>query len=341
MKKITSFLLTLLLFSCASKSQHNITLQPSSNFIIAFGSCNDQNRENNLWGDILKNKPNVWVWGGDNIYADTDDMQKMESDYLKVKASDGYKKILENTNVLGTWDDHDYGINDGGVEFIKKDTAQQLFLNFFNVATNDLRRKQQGIYHSRLFTVRDESIKIIVLDTRYFRTQLTKDPSGKKRYIPNLTNHGTILGETQWNWLENELKSSTATFNIIVTSIQFLSREHGWETWGTMPNEITKMQNLIVSSKAKGVLFISGDRHISEISKSDLDGLDYPLFDVTSSGLTHTYEDFISEPNQYRVSKVISKKNFGVLKFNLHLNTLTIELRGLGNELLESMVQQY
>ena len=70
-------------------------------------------------------------------------------------------------------------------------------------------------------------------------------------------------------------------------------------------------------------------------------GLKYPLYDFTSSGLTHTYEEFISEPNQFRVSKVIKEKNFGVLKFDLETNTVKMEIRGLQNSLLASVIQKY
>jgi alkaline phosphatase D len=244
-------------------------------------------------------------------------------------------------DILGTWDDHDFGVNDGGVEYLKKDSAQQLLLNFLDVDLNDIRRKRKGVYHSQLFNIDEKNIKIIVLDTRYFRTPLTVDPTGEKRYVPNPTNTGTILGEEQWQWLEKEIRNTTADFNIIVSSIQFLSYEHGFETWGNMPNEVEKLKDIIVNSKAKNVILLSGDRHISEISSTKIKGLKYPLYDFTSSGLTHTYEEFISEPNQFRVSKVIKEKNFGVLRFDLKSNTVIMEIRGLKNNLLESVTQKY
>ena len=76
-----------------------------------------------------------------------------------------------------------------------------------------------------------------------------------------------MLGETQWNWLKNELKTSRANYNIIVSSIQFLSAEHGFESWGTMPNEVKKMENLLKETNAKNTIILSGDRHISEFSR--------------------------------------------------------------------------
>jgi len=342
MKTAIYILLLIILISCKdNKTAPNNVSNSNPNFIIAFGSCNNQRLENNLWAEITKNKPDVWIWGGDIIYADTENMQLMQSYYNQVKSNNKYQTFKRDIDILGTWDDHDYGVNDGGTEFIKKDSAQQLFLDFFDIPINDPRRSQKGVYHSEIYNVGKENIKIILLDTRYFRTALSEDPTGDRRYIPNTNDEGTILGNDQWIWLENELTTSTSNFNIIVSSIQFLSHEHGWETWGNMPHEVKKLQNLIVSSKANGVLLLSGDRHLSEISAIELDGLNYPLYDFTSSGLTHSYESYTHEPNAYRKSKVISIKNFGLLKFNLASNTVTMELRGLENNLLEDCIQKY
>ncbi len=343
--KTLFFIITLIiLVSCTNNktSQHqNNNANDNTNFTIAFGSCNHQNAPNSLWNDILKNKPNLWIWGGDIIYADTENMKLMQSYYNLVKNDSNYANFKNNVDILGTWDDHDFGINDGGAEYIRKDSAQQLLLDFLDVPINDARRNQKGIYHSQLFKIGKKSIKVILLDTRYFRTALTEDPSGKKRYIPNMDNNGTMLGMTQWNWLESELKNSNSDFNIIMSSIQFLSHEHGWESWGNMPHEVEKLQQIIVDSKAKGVLILSGDRHLSEISAKNLEGLKYPLYDFTSSGLTHSYENYTFEPNEYRKSTVISVKSFGILNFDLQSNSVTMELRGLHNTLLDSISQKY
>ena len=344
MRIVISLFISAFLISC-NPNKTNIKKKDKTNkqndFVIAFGSCNNQFLKNDLWPEIEKNQPNIYIWGGDIIYADTHNMKLMDSYYEMVKNNDDYKNFRNMVPVIGTWDDHDFGVNDGGAEFIKKDSAQQLLLDFLDVGPNDIRRKRKGVYHSQIFNVGEKNIKIIVLDTRYFRTPLTEDPTGGKRYVPNPTNTGTMLGEEQWLWLEKELLNTSADFNIIVSSIQFLSYEHGFETWGNMPHEVEKLKDIIVNSKAKNIIFLSGDRHISEISSTKITGLIYPLYDFTSSGLTHTYEEFISEPNQYRVSKVIKEKNFGILKFDLKTNTVNMEIRGLQNKLLESVTQKY
>ena len=331
--------LFLLIFSC--KPAENVLKTSSSEpLTLAFGSCDNQKLPNTLWDDVDKNKPLVWIWGGDNIYCDTDDMSELQKCYEYKKNQPEYQNFIKNKTIIGTWDDHDYARNDGGEEFEHKKESQQLFLDFFDVPKNSERRKRDGVYDSFIIKNSDgKSVQILVLDTRFFRSKLTPDSSKKKRYLPQET--GTMLGETQWNWLQEKLKNSKNDFNIIVSSVQFLSNKHGFEMWGNMPNEVKKLENLIVSSKAKNVIILSGDRHISEFSKKEISNLPYPLIDFTSSGLTHVYEGFKSEENPYRTGFVVNKKNFGILKINLATNKVFFEIRGEENKLLESYAVQY
>ncbi|MDP3311799.1 alkaline phosphatase D family protein [Lutibacter sp.] len=335
----------LLQVSCQSSQNKNtkeqIQKNDSSNFILSFGSCNNQVLPNNLWKAIEKHNPTVWIWGGDVIYSDTNDMKYLQKNYDVQLANEDYKHFSSEVDILGTWDDHDYGLNDGGEEYEFKKESQQLFLNFLKVKKEDPRRLKEGVYFSKNYIINEHSIKVIILDTRYFRTKLTAATDTSKRYKPSNNPGNTMLGEKQWEWLSNELKTSTATFNVIMSSIQFLSNEHGFECWGTMPTEIKKLEELLLTSKAKNTIILSGDRHISEFSKKDINGLDYPLIDFTSSGLTHSYTNFTEEPNAYRIGNVVSIKSFGLLKFNFLKMEVLMEIRGEENKLLESLIQKY
>jgi len=308
---------------------------------IAFGSCNNQRIENKLWIEVLKHHPDLWIWGGDNAYSDTDDMVKLKADYDKVLFNEDYIKLKKSTEITGTWDDHDYGLNDGGEEFHAKKGSQQLFLDFLGVPENDDRRKREGVYSSRLLEFPEGKIKVIVLDTRYFRSALTKSQNSKKRYQASVYGKGTMLGEAQWRWFENELKTSKADFNLIISSVQFLSAEHGFETWGNFPHEVDKLKLLIKNSKARGVIMLSGDRHISEFSKTEIEGVSYPLIDFTSSGLTHVYSGFSGETNKYRILDVVPKLSFGVLNFDFKTKKVVMEMRGLNNVLQQKFLQGY
>jgi len=331
-----------ILLSCDQKSERTLDINKSTNeLIISFGSCNNQNLENKMWPAILKNKPDLFIWGGDIIYSDTDDMQFMAKNYNQQKNDSAYSDFVKKIPIVATWDDHDYGVNDGGFEYEKKDSVQQIFLDFFDVEKSSYRRKQQGVYYAKKVKIGDHSVNIIVLDTRYFRTNLTKDPTGVKRYIPDTNPNGTMLGKKQWKWLEKQLNNSNSDFNILVSSIQFLSYEHGFESWGTMPLEVEKLKNIISKSKAKGVIIISGDRHIAEISKDSIANFSYPLIDFTSSGMTHSYTAYSGEENKFRLTNVVSDKNFGIMKFNFDQNKVNFEIKGENNVLFESYSQKY
>ncbi|MEP6261638.1 MAG: alkaline phosphatase D family protein [Gillisia sp.] len=352
MKQILSVsLLFLILNSCGpSKTtdypvpesrdpQSENTLSNTADFIIAFGSCNRQNLPQPLWDPILQNNPDVFIWGGDNVYADTDDMEKLENDYKIQKNQPGYRKLVASTKVLATWDDHDYGLNDGGKDWEYKEKSQQKFLDFLDVPNTDSRRSREGVYHSEIYNTPKGSVKVIILDTRYFRSDLLKSETPGQRYDPSY--EGTILGEEQWRWLEKELSESKANFNILVSSIQILAAEHGFETWGNFPSEVDKLKELLISTQAKNVLLLSGDRHISEFSRTQVEGLQFPLVDFTSSGLTHTYTSFTGEPNQFRTGEVVSDLSFGVLLIDFDTNTVTMQMRGRDNILQQELIEKY
>lgn len=327
-----------LLLSCASGKKR---AENPDDFTLAFGSCNRTDLPNLLWDDILNTRPDVWVWGGDNIYADTDDMEKLRTMYTEQKHSKGYKELRATTDVIGTWDDHDYGRNDGGAAFKAKAESQQEFLDFMDVPVDSPLRKQEGVYTSKEYVTKNGTVKIIILDTRYFRTPLTPDTETDKRIKPNAYGDGTMLGEAQWAWLDNELKSAKASFTIIVSSVQFLSNQHGFEAWGNFPHEVDRLKRLISDSSAPGVIILSGDRHISEFSRTQLDGMDYPLIDFTSSGLTHAYRNFSGEPNPYRVGEVIFTESFGVLKFDFKAKRVDFEIIGDNGIVLAAMEQRF
>ena len=348
MKLLAFSIFVLCVLSCQntaeinSEEKQNEHSVQKADFTLVFASCNDQDREQPLWAPIIESNPDLFIWGGDNIYADTEDMSKMAADYQKVWAEPEYKSLAEKTIITGTWDDHDFGKNDAGVEWEWKKEAQGLFLDFLKVPENDIRRKREGVYTSETHSTEKGSIKVILLDTRSFRDSL------KKSKDPNLTydawdegEGGTILGEAQWQWLEEELQDDTANFTLIVTSIQFLNKSHGWEKWGNHPSEVIKMKQLLAQAKAKNIVMLSGDRHMAEISSAEIPGLSYPLIDFTSSGLTHTWIDGATEGNPLRISNVIKRLNFGILLFDFEKSQVTFEIRGENNFLFEQHVQVY
>jgi len=317
---------------------------------IAFGSCASQNYPQVVWDAINDVKPDLFIFLGDNIYADTTDMAVMKSCYDKLAAIPGFAKLRQsNTLILATWDDHDMGANDAGAEYPKKDEAQKLMLEFFNEPKESPRWKRQGVYESYLFGPVGKRTQIILLDTRYFRSALKlmdplykeldpKNPAADKdgyvtrstgRYAPNRDPGATVLGPAQWKWLEEQLKVP-ADLRIIGSSVQFVADDQPWEKWGNFPIEQQRFYRLIKETKASGIFIISGDRHRAEISRID-NRIGYPLWDITSSSLNSPSKpDTQDEPNRYRVGQHnFVDSNFGLLNLDWMAAdpTLTMEIR--------------
>lgn len=281
--------------------------------IIALGSCARQNKPQPIWEHIVAAKPQLFLFIGDNIYGDTEDMAVMKEKYGQLAAQPGFKKLKATCPILATWDDHDYGVNDGGAEYPKKVESQQVFLDFFEVATDSPRRQREGIYDAAVFGPEGQRVQVILLDTRYFRSPLKKGGTGPgKGYKPNDDPQATVLGEAQWSWLEEQLRAP-AELRIIASSIQVISNDHTSEKWGNFPLERDRLFKLIGETGAAGVLFISGDRHFADLSAIDA-GIGYPLYDLTSSGLTNGHKGWrLPEPNRHRVAGMPYGDNFGLI----------------------------
>ena len=79
-----------------------------------------------------------------------------------------YREFITDVHVEGVWDDHDYGVNDAGVEMIHKALHQQQYLDFLNV-TSPARRERVGLYSSHSYGLPPHQVRVIFLDTRSFR----------------------------------------------------------------------------------------------------------------------------------------------------------------------------
>lgn len=310
--------------------------QPTGPMVIATGACLHESKPQPIWDAVVAAKPDLFIFTGDNIYADTNDMDVMRAKYAKLAAQPGYQKLLETCPVLAVYDDHDFGVNDGGKNYPKRKEAAKMCLDFFGVPKDSPRRQREGIYGSSIYGEPGQRVQVILLDTRYFRDDLDRHGySAEERkqknivgwYRPTKDTSRTLLGQAQWQWLENELEKD-ADVRLIVSSIQVVSWEKGMECWGNMPHERDRLFKLIETTGAKGVVFLSGDVHFTEMSLSD-EG-PYPLYDLTSSGLNQNPRPSWHEAvNRYRLpGKVYTKNNFGLVTIDWAGIETTITLQG-------------
>ena len=307
---------------------------------IAFGSCVKEGKAQPIWSSIVATKPELFLFAGDNIYGDTNDMKVLKAKYDQLGAEPGYQQLRKTCPILATWDDHDYGQNDAGAEYPMKKESQQIFLDFFGVPKDSPRRKQEGVYHAQIFGPPDKSVQVIMLDTRYFRSPLKKKKAfpGEGPYVVNPDPKATVLGPAQWQWLEEQLRIP-AKLRLLVSSIQVVPEDHNWEKWFNHPGERDRLFQVIRDTKASGIIALSGDRHLAELSMMDA-GIGYPLYDLTSSGLNQAFVRWRKqEPNRHRVATMNFGHNFGFITIDWNSPDPLIRLQ-IRDEQGEITIQQ-
>jgi len=291
---------------------------------IVFGSCLDTH-EHPLLDRTLTLPRDLFIFMGDNIYADKGGIPMMQEKYALLKNS-SFFRVLKSKPILATWDDHDFGLNDGGAEYAHKKEAQAEFWNWLDEPADSPRRNQEGVYHSKIFGPAGKRVQIILLDTRYFRSPLKKVQKDKAMVggasVPTDDESTTLLGVEQWTWLEKVLREPSV-IRIIVSSIQFAPTAHGGECWANFPHEKRRMLNLI---KGHTAVVLSGDRHWCEFSR---DG----VFDFTSSSMTQKHPRGTPTENPNRIiPKTYHLPNVGLLQIDWSARTATAQVIGEDGE---------
>lgn len=285
---------------------------------IAFGSCAEETKPQPVLDLVVKHRPDIFIYLGDNIYGDTQDMNVLRAKYDSLAAKPEFQRLKKNVKLFATWDDHDYGWNDSGKYYPYKKESKEIFLDFFDEPKNSSRRNHEGVYTSYLFEGNGRRIQLILLDNRTFRSDLRiyrGELSHQDKYFypldyfPQEIEDSTLLGAEQWKWLEDELKKP-ADLRLIGSGSQFGITFNGYEAWANFPHEQKRFLELIKKTRASGVLFLSGDVHYAEISKLESAGL-YPIYDITASGITSTW--LFATPNDNRIEGPVMENHFGLL----------------------------
>ncbi len=316
---------------------------------IGFGSCLKQSEDMSIWDVISADDPDLFVFLGDNVYGDhypdnpgfkDPAMPKMAASYTKLADSQAFARFREHTPMLYVWDDHDYGANDGGAEYPFKEKAQELFLKAWNIPKTDPRHARPGVYSSAMLGPQGERVQIILLDTRYFRGALTKtddrNVKGKERYVPSAATKSTMLGATQWVWLEEELQKP-ADVRFLISSIQVIADGHGWEAWKMLPHERQRLYDIIKKTDAKNTILISGDRHSGSFYKRD-DVVGFPLYEMTTSSLNAPVSAWLKpgdtyvEPGPHRLGGMQMDVNYGLADIDWDKRQVVLKLVSPGQK---------
>jgi alkaline phosphatase D len=235
--------------------------------------------------------------------------------------------------MMATWDDHDYGLNDAGGNFPMRRWGEELFETFWN--SSDEVRSRPGVYDSSITGPEGQRVQVILLDTRFFRSDLKRMEWSKDRpplggYLPDDNPAKTVLGAEQWAWLKAEL-AKPADVRILVSSTQVITQAHQYEGWTNFPAERAKLLDLLAEREDSGLVVLSGDRHAAGVYKVDHKG--ETMWELTSSSLNLAFgndndRSTAREPDASRVSKFFSVENYGLVDIDWTAKSLTMALKG-------------
>lgn len=273
---------------------------------------------------IAVQKPDFMIWLGDNIYYREPDWlteSAMRYRYAQNRELPELQPLLATTHHYAIWDDHDYGPNDSDRTYRLRDTALEVFKDYWGNNTYGT-SEIPGVFGR--FEWGD--VEFFLLDGRYHRTPNRMPDAPDK----------VMFGDAQMKWLMESLRSSNATFKVIAGGNQMINPITPWEAFGRFPNEQKKLFEFIRDQRIEGVMFLSGDRHLTElIKRTDLGT--YPLYDFTSSplasGNAKPHESEANNPARVPNTLVTEAKNFGLIELsgtgaNRKMTLKTIDLNG-------------
>jgi len=282
-----------------------VTCQANLIHRFAVGSCSNPNRGGKIWRMITSYAPDHLVLLGDVVYADYEAMGKVtpelpgkiDREFAILSRDKHWNKLRASVPHWSiTYDDHDYGCNNGDKTFLYRNFSQNAFRTFAKDAFAGFdTHATNGVYSSKLITVPTANgssftYKLVMLDTRS-----NKDPKG--------TANGDFLGEEQWAWLTAELSDTSPDLILLGSSIQVLSDDKiVEESWSEFPQMRTRLLKLVTAASLQtNVVLLTGDVHRAEVShakctfmsnteriQESLSKINTDVWDLTSSGLAHT-----------------------------------------------------
>ena len=279
---------------------------------IVFGSCNNQRRQQPIWDAVvLPRRPDLFIWLGDIVYADKAIFLKLRlpgspadvaAAYAKqLTAHAGYRRLVAAVPVVGVYDDHDMGHNDADrfTDEALRRASQRLLLDFLGVPADSGRRAIEGAYSGLDLGGTEGAgvVQLLLLDNRFHRDRYQTWLGPLALPLLASQKQQDVLGAEQWAWLEREVQRGSpsgeapADVLLIGSGVQVVSANDPWvaESWSKLPQSRARLFALLALHNRSRAVFLSGDVHFGEISRTECAFVGYPLYDVTSSGLTHSW----------------------------------------------------
>ena len=319
---------------------------------IVFGSCLDEEKgESAALRSVASEEADLFLMIGDNVYGDRDgpayanneaELDELRESFADLAARPDFQAVRAKFPMMVAWDDHDYGVNDGGKDFPFRRLSERIHEKFWGLENQDV-GAWPGTYYARTFGPEGQRTQVIVLDTRFFRSALTPTDEygvkGKERYIPSSDPNQDMLGNDQWTWLENQLQKP-ADLRLIVSSIQVLTSDaHGWEDWSRLPQEQQRLYDLIAQTGAEGVVFVSGDRHTAFQYRSET-ALPYPVHEITASSFNVSFATETDEKDSAQIGTGFPPENYGAIGIDWSAGTVDLRIKdNQGNTVRQTTAQ--
>lgn len=315
---------------------------PAPDFSFLFGSClytsdtpfdrpgTPYGQGNEILDTMLKAGADFMLWGGDNLYLREVDYccpSGIRYRYHHFKADPHVRRILAAMPNYAIWDDHDFGPNNSDRGYALKDTALQAFRENWGNRTYG-HNGHPGVYST--FSWND--CDFFLLDNRYHRAP--NDMADSLDGQPNL--HKAYWGPEQMQWLQDALLQSRASFKFIVNGNQVLNINCRHEALHRYPAEMDELLQFLRSNDVRGVVFLTGDRHFTELIRYDA-GMPYPLYEITSSPLSSRPYTTIGESpegdNPLRVpGTLVNENNFARLSVSGERGRRVLKIEAIGKD---------
>ena len=257
-----------------------------------------------IFESMAAEDPDMMLWLGDNIYLREVDFQSYSGflhRYTHTRSTPEMGNLLKACPNYAIWDDHDFGPNDSDGSWIHADWSRDAFETFWSNPSYGLPEAPRCVSTAFRFV----DMEFFLLDNRTYRVN-----------HQNKTNTPTVLGQSQIDWLVQALQKSRAPFKFVCIGGQVLNDAAVYENVSQFPTEREQLLDRIEAEDIRGVVFLSGDRHTTELSELTLDN-GRKVYDLTVSPLTSGTGRAREEGNSLRVEGTyVEQRNYAVLSFD-------------------------
>jgi alkaline phosphatase D len=237
---------------------------------LAVGSC-AASEDHAIWGRMVAQKVHAIVLLGDAPYIDSTELATARAAHQAFLAMPSLSAALRSIPLWSTWDDHDYGRDNGDGALVGKEQTRRAWFEARPQATYG--QGEAGIYTC----VRHGPVEVFLLDLRWFAglEADANDPQAR-----------SLLGRTQRAWLEEALRASDAPFKLLCGGMVWHDKGgRSQDDWATYAAERDALFAFLGREHIDGCVLLGGDVHACQHAVYEQTGAGYPLHELIVSPL--------------------------------------------------------